>query len=109
MSNPEKKIFELVKTPEQKELESLANQLYHVDLKIRQSKAILERLDGTDKIVADGMTGIEQKPLNKDEVVDPIKLREEMATLTNEVKKIIEKMITIDSTVRLPSFDEYGF
>ncbi len=90
------------------QLKKLADELLPLDLKIKELTRSLHKFDGTDAIVNKEMPGY-VSTTNADDVLNAMTPLVEVGELTTKAQNIIEQMLVIDPSVRLPCFDEYGY
>lgn len=88
---------ESIQNPET--LTSLTNQLFVIDTQIKEINRSREKLDGTLDKNYDGMSGVEMEPMNVENVLQGLTPQKQIEELTYKAKKIIEKILTIDSSV----------
>lgn len=91
-----------------KTLKELSDELFAVDLRIKELSRSSQKFYGEDVKVNASMPDYISNT-TVDDVLNAMTPNSEIDKLNQQAKSIIEKMLVIDPTVRLDCFNEYGY
>lgn len=91
-----------------KTLKELSDELFAVDLQIKELSRSSQKFYGEDKKVNADMPGY-MSTTTVDDVLNAMTPLSEIEKLNQKAKSIIEQMLILDPSVRLDCFNEYGY